>query len=355
VVTSVRERQGVQRLVLAVGLFAVAVTVWIWKSPSRSPPVQTSTADAHAVRQVAPAAGDKSVPTATGRNDSIPPARSIRKVSFEVQLDRSSNYETFVRAAIDAARSGDPDAQYALYRALSYCELSYRGYFELPGGPRTLDDALRIASTRPGWNAEALQLAWDRCHDLHEHGREQWGDAMDWLGRATDGGHPGAQAATALNVILRDEMRSQVAPRGPVPTQESRAHERDPQKLLLSAVQSRDPAVLWQIGQMQGLLNSAHGPSTDGAAEGMYPQLKDTFAWWLVACERGYDCSERAEWYHTLCFYAPDCRPGESAVEFMRRQAQVQNVYDLDQRIQEINERLDAGRWDELGLSVRKD
>lgn len=349
------ERRGVQRLVLAVGVLAAVAAIWISRGPSRSLPAENSAADVHAGRSFAPAVGEKDVPVATERRDDTPSAQSIAKVSFGSRLDRSSNYETFVRAAIDAARAGNPDAQYSLYRALNYCEFSYRGYFELPGGPRTLDDALRIASTRPGWNAEAIQLAWDRCHDLYEHGREQWGDAMDWLGRATDGGHPAAQAATAFNLILRQEVRTQVAPRAPVPTQDAKAHERDPYKLLLTAVQSKDPAVLWQIGQMQGVLNSAHGPSTDGAAEGMYPQLKDTFAWWLVACARGYDCGERAEWYRTLCLYTPDCRPGENGVEFMRREAQLQNVYDLDQRIQEINERLDAGRWDELGLSVHKD
>jgi hypothetical protein len=263
----------------------------------------------------------------------------------------SSNYEAFARSAIDAARAGNPDAQYALYRALNYCELDYRAYFEMGGKTRTIDEALQLASTTPGMSVEAIQLAYDRCHDLREHGAAQWGDAQEWLARATDGGHPVAQATSALQLILRQETRIQLAPGGGrVASKEAKAREQDPHELLLAAVQSRDPAVLWQIGQMQGVLKSAHGPSTDGAAEGRYPRMNDTFAWWLVACERGYDCSEHAEWYRNLCRYGPDCRPGESAVEFMRREAQVQNLYDLDQRMQEISERLDAGRWEELGL-----
>ena len=54
----------------------------------------------------------------------------------------------------------------------------------------------------------------------------------------------------------------------------------DPVSLLREAVRSEDPEVLFMIGEAQSLLYPTHSN-----------EEVERLAWWLVACERGLDCT----------------------------------------------------------------
>jgi hypothetical protein len=170
---------------------------------------------------------------------------------------------------------------------------------------------------------EQVQSIYDRCHKLEEDPTE-FGNAMDWLAQA---GQPVAQAVTATHMLDQDMMKGYVKAGGQ-PTELTTAPpiggSADPHDLLRAAVESRDPEVLLSIGESQGLLNPSQS-NTD--------KLVNRVAWRYVACQRGLGCPANcAGSIGELMEMARDDWPA------------------VQQRAQEINAKLDAGQWDELGL-----
>ena len=103
---------------------------------------------------------------------------------------------------------------------------------------------------------------------------------------------------------------------------------------MRTAVQSRDPEALFTIGWAQGFLNQS---SSD--------KIVNRLAWIYVACERGYDCSSNADWVVLGC---SGCDAGSPDNLMMTIAGG--NWPNVQQRAQEINAKLDAGQWSELGL-----
>jgi hypothetical protein len=76
-------------------------------------------------------------------------------------------------------------------------------------------------------------------------------------------------------------------------------------------------------------------------------------AWLLVACQRGYDCSSKSEWLMMSCTYTQQCASYANPTDFVR-DAAGDDWPDVQQRAREIADSIDAGRWNELGLSAVK-
>ena len=72
--------------------------------------------------------------------------------------------------------------------------------------------------------------------------------------------------------------------------------------------------------------------------------------WLLAACERGYDCSRQSEWYKLRCSFDPACQPYENGVVDVARRDTGNRFPDVERRARELNEKLDQGRFDELGF-----
>jgi hypothetical protein len=83
-----------------------------------------------------------------------------------------------------------------------------------------------------------------------------------------------------------------LADRAPAPIKSNQS----PVRLLREAVESRDPEVLFTIGEAQGFLTAFNGEAT-----------KNELAWLLVACRRGLDCSANAEWVKVACANDSGC------------------------------------------------
>lgn len=253
---------------------------------------------------------------------------------YSEALQASKSYLDFANSTIRDAESGNRDAQYFLGKALRFCDATYSMYFERKGQVLTLDEALMWAA-RLSRSGAYVQRIYDRCHELKEHYAKEFRKSSDWIEEAANAGQPAALAMLALQGFSDNtappSKRSSTA--GGDPMADFRAN-------LRAAVESKDPEVLWQIGLAQGFLN------TDFAEK-----VKNQLAWWLVSCQRGYDCSAQADWLALDCPDESFCTPGISGIDYIRNGSGA-DWPEIQVRAQEINAKLDAGRWPELGLDM---
>ena len=178
-----------------------------------------------------------------------------------------------------------------------------------------------------------------RCHRFREHNVGlELRSAEYWLERATENGQPLAQAVTARKKLDQDFLDTAVplaSSRGISISIPSGAQpDRRAVDLLRAAVKSLDPQVLEIVGEEQAALQGSRDAQT-----------VDQFAWIYVACQRGLDCSPTSRW-------AKDCQDNcdVSSPEGIMTGWSRDEWPAVQQRAKEINTKLDAGRWEELGL-----
>ena len=110
-------------------------------------------------------------------------------------------------------------------------------------------------------------------------------------------------------------------------------------ELLRAAVESRDPEVLFTIGEVQPLLNPL---STQNDV--------NRLAWWVVACRRGFNCSASADWVRSVCGDTAPCASAVDSADRLRILAG-NDWTKVRRRAQEIDSKLNARQWDQLGLT----
>ncbi len=325
-------------ILTAVSVASIAA-MWAWlhrPSPdpvplTQSPPVsQLGTVKVHA-------------PTSAPRGRAVEGAatQDSAAIDYRKAFAEARNYWVYAQGILPAAVAGNANAQFYLSKVIERCDQDNRMYFQRRGRNIGLDEGLQYAVKRH-LSMEVAQSVYEKCHDFQEHDPAGLGRANDWLAKATAAGQPVAQATTATKLLLQDLMENQARAAGvPDPNVNSRITDgSDPHVLFRSAVESKDPEVLFEIGAAQGLLN---------------PESIDTharwFAWLLVACQRGLDCSENADWVTYGCGGIVDCIPGSSPVDRVRKLAGDEWPH-VQQRAEDINAKLDAGRWDELELGT---
>lgn len=270
------------------------------------------------------------------------PPRSAQS-SLQEQFAAASDYRDFARSVLDAAKAGNPEAQFFLYQALDFCAMGYRFYFDRRSRRRTLDEALQWASTRtPSADLEEVRDVYDKCHLLMEKGtREQFGTTDDWLAAATEGGHPVAQARTAGKLLLASLIFDTKADSDSATEAKLASERRDRgMRLMTDALGSGDPAVLWTLGDYGFAL------AGDGASK-----IGWDWAWRIAACQRGYDCGAGASWHKFYCRFDMRalCLPGETGMDLIRREAGV-HFPEYEERAKELNRLIDTGAWDEIKL-----
>jgi hypothetical protein len=115
-------------------------------------------------------------------------------------------------------------------------------------------------------------------------------------------------------------------------------------------LETKDPAALFVAGMALSALDELNNPRlNDAHVQG--ERNKNKLAWWLLACNRGYDCSENAPWFGAICASDPHCQTGQTtAVEYIHQTAQDLRYTNLEQRAEELDAKLDAGAWGDLGL-----
>jgi hypothetical protein len=210
------------------------------------------------------------------------------KLDYRAAFAQSRNLWEFARRILPAAKAGDADAQCYLSKALEQCARDNRMFYQRRGVTLTSDQGIQWALQRH-LSLDVAQAVYERCHEFLEKDASavsELGDSNDWLEQATHAGQPLAQAATATKLFMQQTLQNiQIAngisnPDAPAPIKSDQSAVR----LLRQAVESRNPEVLFTIGEAQGFLTAFNGEAT-----------KNELAWWLVACRRGLDCSANAE------------------------------------------------------------
>lgn len=236
-----------------------------------------------------------------------------------------SLFERLHKKALD----GDADAQFLLYEAASYCDETYRAYFDRGNKRRSLDEALLWASTRPPVSMENVRLAHSRCSTWKSADRSEYGGAEWWLQKATDAGLPEALAVTGEKLLLEAERAQGDDP------EEADANRAEGRKHLLAALNKANAAAIWAVGDSLMLLGGASAVEHDQQS-----------VWHLAACSQGYDCSAQADWVVTACAPDANCPPGETGVELIQRSA-TNYPGDLAQAAAKLAERLKQGNVSE--------
>jgi len=232
-------------------------------------------------------------------------------------------------AILAKAQGGDADAQYALYRLLFECDDGYRGYFEHGKKRRSLDEALQIASTRgPAMNIDDATEIYQKCHRLKEGDSTRFGRTEDWLRKSADGRNPRAQ------IDLASELTGEAGESG---SADDAAKRDEAKRLARDALASKDPAVIWVVGDLTLLIRG-----------NLDQPRHDQWIWKLAACQRGYDCSSTAEWRKAYCRFDVNCQPYETGLDIIRRYTK--SDYDeIEQEAKDLNARLDANDFSDLG------
>jgi hypothetical protein len=199
------------------------------------------------------------------------------------------------------------------------------------------------------------EAGYTKCHGFFTADAKNLGDPWDWLQKATDAGYAPAQAQTAVQRLQQDMLKASVragnagggsAALAPI------GGDANPRDLLVLAVQSADPDVLNNIGQMQSLLNPGQPRDTN--------QLMRT-AWTYVACQRGFDCAY-LQYEHIAAYqlFGPptvvNCGPNDGPCTPVPGMLLAQAKYNwapVQEKVNQINAALAAKQWDQLpGLAT---
>lgn len=257
--------------------------------------------------------------------------------NYKALFLHSKNYWQLTHDLLADAKAGEPDAQYYLWKAINFCAENNEAYFERDGETLTLKEGLQIASNTAS-SEVYVKSVFERCHEFHENDVSDLGSSSDWLARATAAGQPAAQGVTAQKFMLQKVMQG-FAKAGAAPIPITSGPQIDlqtsPGELMRAAAQSLDPDALYAIGWAQSYGNQATQEE----------RKVNVLAWMYIACQRGLDCSPNADWILRSC---PTCVA--QTPDLMMEAISGSYWYSVQQRAQDINAKLEAGQWDDLGL-----
>lgn len=247
--------------------------------------------------------------------------------SLKAKLDRSRDFLAFAASILEDAKAGDANAQYYLAYSLQYCDFFYDFYFVRGNKRRTLDEAMQWASTRVGLSADEARLVHERCHELRSMDPPPFGGFDQWLNVAAASGHPLAR------IHLANELSAKVGVSG---TPEDIKNKQEAKELTLQALRSKDPEVIFQAADL-AMLFLGDDVKADEAQ----------WVWRVAACKRGLDCGPNSDWIKMACKYDYNCQPQDNVLDLIRRYNS-QRYDTIDRKANELNEKLDANKFDSL-------
>lgn len=278
-------------------LLATGVSIYVlWEVGGRedAPITVTPASDASpAPAPVSPPAATASAPPAPANSVPAPIAADV-----STRFREATDYLEFARSVQAAARSGDPTAQFYLYRAIEQCQ---------PGGAAQLEE---------------------RCRTFRESNPRDLGEGEQWLQMAAVHGQPRAQVVYAAKLV--SNMQS-------LPPDEASRTREDARRQVAAALVSKDADVVFDAASVLSLRDASAAPA-----------LNDAAAWWLAACTRGLDCSPTSERTRQVCQRIGNCQPFESLPDVVRRDAM--DYATVLGRAAEINRLIDTGEISSLGF-----
>ena len=318
---------------VATALLATGAVLWWRYGAGQALPTQAR--ERAALQRVDPARADDSVTSDAGSPQREATPAPAPRDDYAARLRAASDYLEFIRSLNEAAGNGDHAAQFHVFRAFDYCDDGYRGYFWSRHGQLTLDAALKRAATRFPFDTEEVRRVHARCHKLMQLDARELGERLEWLRLAAEGGYPLAQVVAA--------QRQWQAMTPSENDNAERVEER--RRLVAKAIRSREPEVIWEIGNTPLDFERRDDDEMGEVAE----YEVDHQAWWLAACARGLDCSPRSEIVSRLCRFDPGCQPYESVADILRRGNEAE-FPEIEARARWISEKIEAGDWEALGF-----
>jgi hypothetical protein len=266
-------------------------------------------------------------PPASTPSDDIPTGAPAAvqgpAANFEATFKESRDVLAFAESIVDAARAGDGAARFWMYQALSECTTDFRTLFAKENGEvRSLEESLAERADY-FFTEDSIRESYTRCRRFRESNPKGLGEAQTWLLTAVESKNPRAQVERARLLAVN-------ATYGAENPEDLRSESR---RLASEALRSRDPAVIAEVGRV-GAQIAPHDST-----------LADS--WLMAACARGLDCTSSTDTFEVWCIRDLACQPFESIVDVMRR-AYGNEFAAIESRAREINDSVDAGRFDEL-------
>jgi len=312
-------------LILVASLVAVAAAAVLYARRDTSTPVEIVAAQAPATSPAPAAAGPAIVPTDAGATPPTATFRTRLPDPMAATFEATDDLLAFIEGIQDVAQSGDGPAAYYMYHALERCQTEYGRRFGSGRRERPLDEVLTDESIVSHFGVEDILRIHGQCQRLRESDIARFGPADDWLLKSADAGYPRAQAEAALWFVQTG---------GSAPNTDSSGQARG---FARAALSSKDPEVF---------------PAVSLAIEGLNREKTTKLpldSWYVAACLRGLDCGPGAELTRTLCRAGTTCNPNESTLDLIRRLTGARFA-EIERVAHEINDAIDAGRFEELGL-----
>ncbi len=220
------------------------------------------------------------------------------KNTFDPRSERkkSTDYRELVNLLLPLARSGSVEAQYEVARALHYCDEELHAYFisRSTGAVRTPEE-IRLRGSLPENIQETIDASYQRCHAfLDDLSLLKMSD--DWLDQAVKANYPPATFLKARQMLKNDLI-----------TGDDTGVEKARDLAVRAASQGADPEMVF--GFVDFVTSNSRSPE-------QYGNLVQ--AWWLLACESGYDCSAQSDAIRGLCTANPQCANKPTVVEALQ-------------------------------------
>jgi hypothetical protein len=279
-----------------VGASAIATLIYLHNTMSvESAPVQVTTEQVGQGSPVAPTAPPQPRVAEAGQK---------ARLDWTKEYDGSSDYFDFVSKAAKAAFDGDSRAALYVSKALYICSPIQKEYANSSDPQSDFDAHWAARSHAPQWVVDKARKDFQSCvgfikNDAFAGLPERPGGYNSiryWMERSAD--DPVAQALQAGSAIADANYEKS-----------SDAHAKSfesAQKSINSAIASRDPAALFQVGQ---LLSDGH--ASNDPLQG--------FALSIAACNLGYDCSVNNAELFRGCAAQGQCQPGTNYVDIIKK------------------------------------
>lgn len=313
------------RLLILLAALAAIAGLALFADREDSPAVEAVGVQAPVTAPAPATATPANLTANTGASYSTATIRARPADPLALNFAATDDLLAFIEGIQAAAQDGDGVAAYYLYRALDRCQTEYAKRFGSGRRELPLDEVLTDESIVRQFGVEDLRRVHGQCERLRESDITRFGAADDWLMKGADAGYPRAQAELAAWYLQSD---------GPTPQTDSSGAARE---LARAALSSKDPEAFIPVSGVIEALNE----------EG--PNVERRLSWYVAACMRGLDCGPRSESTRVLCRADPRCQPHESALDLIRREAG-ERFEAIERAAREINDAVDAGRLDELGL-----
>jgi hypothetical protein len=254
----------------------------------------------------------------------VPPVR--KSPDYGVQYRHSSDLLAFIEALAPAAADGNVEALYYLAAASRRCTREYSTLFGPPGKEKGLEEAMEPGSWAKYYEhvARRMHAQCARFKPAADNAFTEWENLMQ---AAAEAGSGPAKAVLAFELQQGMNRLSDPAAR--------EAQKTSIRTLAKEAIRTKDPQVLFQLASVETITGNSGTPADVASI------------WMLAACQRGLACGTDTEHFEFFCRWDPACQPTETLVDLFRRREGA-NFDEVQRRANELSEKLDADRFDEI-------